>query len=57
MAINMLMSLQEKWSLDHSLSIHLVSDITRNLNASGLPLKYGAHGFDETQPFSETNTP
>lgn len=47
MAINMYMSLQEKWSLEHSPSIHLVSDITGNLNASGLPLKYGTRGFDD----------
>lgn len=47
MAINMLMSLQKKWSLEHSLSIHLASDIIGNLNASGLPLKDGACGFDD----------
>lgn len=47
MAINVLMSLQEKWSLEHSLSIHLVSDITGNANASGLPSKYGGCGFDD----------
>lgn len=47
MAINMYISLQEKWSLEHSPSIHLVSDITGNLNASGLPLKYSTRGFDD----------
>lgn len=47
MAINMLMSLQEKWGLEHSLSVHLASEITGNLNASGLPLKCGAWGFDD----------